>query len=447
MSAASSIIECMFESVASTLLDTFSGVADAGVAAAMSIAAVEENAACARRLEAMGELYERRAPEDDTERDCWAIDGHASLVAEVSAELGISRGRAQGQLRYAIRLREKLPQVMGVFKTGAIDMRMVITIVNRVELIQDEALMAKIDAALAKWAPRWMRLSGPKLEERIDWWVERFDPAGRRELAATPEQRYVEFFSAAAGLDAICAQLRATDGAVLDKRLDAMADSVCPNDPRTRDQRRADGLGALAAGLTELRCECESADCTAAQRPTGTNVVIHVLAEQSTVEGTSAIPGYMVGNGPIPASVVQDLAASAKVRPLTVPDPTAPPERRYRPSAALAEFIRCRDLTCRFPGCERPAEVCDIDHTIPYQVGGLTHPSNLKLLCRFQTCLSPFQRRPPPGADFAAVDAVGKVARAAYRRSTCAFFSQVLLVSSVVASYHCSLTLVTPLAR
>ena len=50
----------------------------------------------------------------------------------------------------------------------------------------------------------------------------------------------------------------------------------------------------------------------------------------------------------------------------------------------MARSIRCRDLTCRFPGCEAPAQVCDIDHTIPYPVGP-THPSNLKLLCRFIT--------------------------------------------------------------
>lgn len=58
------------------------------------------------------------------------------------------------------------------------------------------------------------------------------------------------------------------------------------------------------------------------------------------------------------------------------------PEARYRPSTALAEFIRCRDLHCRFPGCDKPAEYCDIDHTVPWQQGGPTHPSNLALLCR-----------------------------------------------------------------
>jgi len=65
-------------------------------------------------------------------------------------------------------------------------------------------------------------------------------------------------------------------------------------------------------------------------------------------------------------------------------------EPHYRPSAALAEFIRCRDLCCRFPGCDKPAEVCDIDHSIPYGLGGPTHPSNLSLKCRAHHLLKTF---------------------------------------------------------
>ncbi len=55
------------------------------------------------------------------------------------------------------------------------------------------------------------------------------------------------------------------------------------------------------------------------------------------------------------------------------------PEPRYRPSTALARFVRCRDRTCRFPGCTRT--VTDIDHTIPHPYGP-TAASNLVLLCR-----------------------------------------------------------------
>jgi len=368
----------------------FESLDDGGVVASMGVASREENAACARRLEAMGELYARRAPEDDVERMDWAIDGHENIVAEISAELHVSRGRARGQLGYAIDLREKLPRVMGVFKTGVIDMRMVIALVNRVGLIKEPTLMARLDAVLATWAPRWMRLSGPKLEERVDWWVERVDPAGRRVPNPQPEDRYVDIWPTDSGLAEIEARLRGSDGAVLDRRLDALAGGVCRDDPRSRRQRRADALGALAAGLSELRCECESAQCAAAQRPTGTSIVIHVLAEQPTVTGTGGLPGYVPGFGPLPVNAVRDLAGTAKLKPLNIPHPATRSEPGYRPSAALAEFVRCRDLTCRFPGCEQPAEFCDIDHTVPYQVGGPTHPSNLKLLCRCHHLLKTF---------------------------------------------------------
>lgn len=56
----------------------------------------------------------------------------------------------------------------------------------------------------------------------------------------------------------------------------------------------------------------------------------------------------------------------------------------HTPSAALRDFVRCRDLTCRFPGCDRAAVGCDVDHAIPYDDGGPTQASNLKCLCRIQ---------------------------------------------------------------
>jgi hypothetical protein len=145
----------------------------------------------------------------------------------------------------------------------------------------------------------------------------------------------------------------------------------------------------LAARLTELRCECGSKDCAAAQRPSGTNVVVHVVAEQPTVDGSGTTPGYLPGYGSLPAPMVHDLSGTAKCKPLSIPDPGAPAGSGYRPSAALAEFVRVRDLTCRFPGCDRPAEVCDVDHTVPYPAGP-THPSNLKLLCRAHHLLKTF---------------------------------------------------------
>ena len=90
----------------------------------------------------------------------------------------------------------------------------------------------------------------------------------------------------------------------------------------------------------------------------------------------------------MPTALLAELIGSgATVRNIHKPGPA--PEPRYRPSAALEEFIRVRDLTCRFPGCEQSAEFCDIDHTIAYPAGP-THASNLKCLCRKHHLLKTF---------------------------------------------------------
>jgi hypothetical protein len=173
------------------------------------------------------------------------------------------------------------------------------------------------------------------------------------------------------------ARLFVTDATTLDQRLDALAATVCAGDPRTGDQRRADALGALAAGADRLGCRCGSTECAVGGRPVGSPVVIHVVAEQATLEGRSTTPACVLGAEElVPAQLVAEPAESARLRPLI--RPVEDPEPGYTPSDKLADFVRCRDLTCRAPGCDRPAVACDVDHTIPYADGGATHPSKVK---------------------------------------------------------------------
>jgi hypothetical protein len=100
-------------------------------------------------------------------------------------------------------------------------------------------------------------------------------------------------------------------------------------------------------------------------------------------------PAVIIGAAIIPAPLLAaTLAGTATIRYIVHPG-NRPPESGYVPSAGLARFIRCRDLTCRFPGCDQPADACDIDHTIAYPHGP-TQASNLKCLCRKHHLLKTF---------------------------------------------------------
>ncbi|MDQ2628008.1 MAG: HNH endonuclease, partial [Actinomycetota bacterium] len=174
--------------------------------------------------------------------------------------------------------------------------------------------------------------------------------------------------------------------------------------------------GALAAGAEFLACACGRSDCPGAGNADAraTNVVVHVVAEAAAVDaaadpqlsgeieldGPGARPqpaatrpgapsGRIIGGGSVPPGLLAELiAGGAAVRPLRQPaESSAQPG--YRPSAALAAFVRARDMTCRFPGCDRPATRCDIDHAVAFPFGP-THPGNLRCLCRKHHLLKTF---------------------------------------------------------
>ncbi|OBB34155.1 hypothetical protein A5792_08560, partial [Mycolicibacterium peregrinum] len=359
---------------------------DAALIDKISGAARAESAAIAGRLAAIGELDSRRELEL-AESIFWTTDPFEEVSAEISAALRISRGRAGTQIHHARVLRDKLPLVAARFAVGDIDYRIVRMIIARTGIV-DPAVWVGLDEELAARAHKWMRLSERQLRDRVDQWIAKLDPNGVRVPPPIDDGRFVQVEASSPGMTSIWANIHAADGVALNQRLDAVADTVCAHDPRTREQRRADAVGPVARLESHMPCLCRREDCPATQhRAAADAAVVHVLADQATVNGTCDDPGYLVGHGILPAESVRDLAATSKVKPVRMPATAAEPETatagepQYRPSVALSEFIHWRDLTCRFPGCDAPAERCDIDHTAPWPAGP-THPSNTKLFCR-----------------------------------------------------------------
>ncbi|MGD1254716.1 HNH endonuclease signature motif containing protein [Mycobacterium seoulense] len=340
-----------------------------------------ENRAVAAQLAAIGELFAYRLSRCGETED-WAIDTEAAVAAEVAAQLRIGQGLAASRVRYARALRERLPRVGEVFAAGDIDFRMVATLVFRTDLITDPEVVAAVDARLAAQVGRWPSLTPARLAARVDKVVAGADADAVRRRRDRAAGREVWIGEMGEGLARIEGVVCSPDAAALDARLDAVAATVCAHDPRSHQQRRADALGALAAGAQRLGCGCGRPDCAAGDRAPAGPVVIHVIAEQATLEGGGGAPGCQLGaEGLIPPELLAELAGAATLVPLVHPG-DAPPEPGYVPSAALADFVRCRDLTCRWPGCDHPAVSCDLDHTLPSALGGPTHAGNLKCLCR-----------------------------------------------------------------
>jgi len=150
---------------------------------------------------------------------------------------------------------------------------------------------------------------------------------------------------------------------------------ACPN-----------AASALAAGSQQLACACDDPQCPdAVDDDRASNVVVHVIAKQSSTQpppdpqlhGEALAPDdarYRPAQSPIARKLPSDDARPDEgpytAKPIATPGTAAEP--RCRPSTALDEFVRLRELTCSAPGCDKPAIFGDIDHTVP-SPGGSTH--------------------------------------------------------------------------
>jgi hypothetical protein len=355
-----------------------------------------ENSAGARKLAVMAEIFSRRTGLCAPDRELWWVDPDAAVAAELAAALGVSTGMALHQTHRGIALRDRLPKVAALLEAGVISDLLVRTIVSRTYLIDDAEAMAAVDADLADRITRWGALSVKKTEQAIDALVDDHDPGALRRATSAATNETVQFGSPTdvAGTTTIWARLNAADAALMEHTVEEVARSVCDADTRAIDVRRAHAMAARVNG-TAFACACGQPDCTGGTTGDApvTNAVVYVVADEESVDAATpaerAKPAYVLGAGVMPTALLAGILERARIREVRHPGSDSAPEPRYTPSRALAEFVRCRDLTCRFPGCDKPAQVCDLDHTVAYPVGP-THPSNLKCLCRFHHLLKTF---------------------------------------------------------
>ncbi|MEH3131900.1 MAG: DUF222 domain-containing protein [Mycolicibacterium neoaurum] len=419
-----------------------SELSDEALICEVSDATRAEAAAAARRLAAIAEVTVRHCSDEDESSALKLIDGWALAKAEISAACTLGPRAASAQMRIAMALRDRLPRTAEVFAKGLVSAKVIAAITWRTQLVTDDDALALIDAGIAGSAHQYGALSENALIRAVDFWVHRFDPIAVIRSKAAANDRYIDFGDSddPDGVVSFWGRMRATDAAISDARLNDLAHGVCDGDPRTVAQRRADALAAILAAADQLTCLCGNKDCAGSGKdPRAGAVTIYVLTgqepdtghgakpasgptpepgpepaapeagedlerpmaeplaeEPAAREGGSAEPrpaapaastqsslgaGITLDGAIIPAHLLAELIATgAKVRPLSSATELGS-EPRYRPSTALAAFVRMTAMTCCFPGCGKPAQRCDLDHVTPWPAGA-THPGNLRPLCR-----------------------------------------------------------------
>ncbi len=424
------------------------GLSDEALISAITTMTQTEAKVAAQRLALIGEVVARQCDDEDDVIAHQVIDGWAWAQAAVAAACNLNPYAASKQMRIAQALRDRLPRTAALFATGAISMTVIDAITWRTHLVVDEDALGLIDTAISGEAGEYGAHSEKQLIGAVDLWVEKFDPEAVVRSRRAAKDLYVEFDDKddPNGVASFWGRLRITDKKILEQRLDALADTVCPHDPRRLGELRAAALAALGAvgpQLERLACECGDVNCAGSGKdPRAGAVTIYALTDQvpaagedtppqstpgsagtpdsepaapepsETAESEPAAPehkpqtpaasgdekapaacnpspGVMLDGAIIPAAMLAELvAAGATVKPLA-DIANLPTERQYRPSTALTAFVRMRSMTCSFPGCNRAAHRCDLDHLIPWPAGA-THPGNLAPLCRLHHLVKTF---------------------------------------------------------
>ena len=299
----------------------------------------------------------------------------------VSLALQLPLRTAQTRLAHAETLVTQLPVTLAAVSAGALSAAHANVLAEATwRLPADPAFPAALEAAVLPATLAAGCVTVPQLRRRVRRAVLALDPATaeqRHQLALA--DRRVEYHPDEDGMASLTALLPAPEAQLIYTRLTAATGLLPAEDPRTRDQQRADlFVDAMLSGLP-----LDALPTVQGRRP-----AIPVTVAADTLLGLDDQPAQLTGYGPITADTARRLAAEESGtwrRLLTDPDTGALldiGEHRYRPPQRLRDYLSARDDVCAFPTCNQPGYRCEPDHTVPFDHGGRSTRHNLALTCR-----------------------------------------------------------------
>ena len=311
-----------------------------------------------------------------------------AVIAELATALRLPERTMSRLVSEAWTLTTELRSTLAALHSGSIDEAHARVIIDETAGLVEASVRERLDAELAARAATMTAASLRRVARRLREAAQAESLAERHDRARA--ERRVEVEPARDGMAWLHMHLAAGDALLIRDRLDRVAADVRgaageasgAADDRTPDQLRADVVrDLLLHGVPPIGEAFHVAAATA--RPT-----VHVTVPVLTLLGVDDAPGELEGYGPIDPDTARRLAAQAPsfTRILTHPVSGTVLEvdrTTYRPPADLARWLRVRDETCRFPGCNRRAARSELDHTGDWADDGRTAFDNLAHLCPY----------------------------------------------------------------
>ncbi|MCJ0907521.1 DUF222 domain-containing protein, partial [Rhodococcus sp. ARC_M6] len=327
-----------------------------------------------RKLAAIAEFFTRRSAEH-TASGTWSSTAHELAESEIGAVLTMGRSAAGKLIGLGFALKTRLHRTRAAMARGDLDVYRVGLIdsatANVSDALIDEVERLVLEQVLAPAVEGGTGLTGRRLTGVIDRIVARVDPEGMRDRRRRAlSDRFIGVSAIEDGMARIVGSIPAEQARLFDGRLWELACSVCRDDSRSYEQRRADALGALLDGSAVLPCDCGRVDCpqdrgglTVVRRP----LVVVVMTEQTFNNSSDggAEPAHLDGYGVIGAEHGRDIAKGGIVKEVRVPAEEYAAALVYRPGAAVDAWVRALAGSCQWLHCDVPAWNCDLDHLVP----------------------------------------------------------------------------------
>ena len=338
-------------------------------AAALAASLGEERRAI-DRLEAD---FSRRLARFDASRG-FEASGAMDAISWLKQHARLSGGAAAERVKVATKLAE-LPVMAKAFTDGELSFGQAAVVARAAEGVGKESaaeMEQQAVAAARELDPTRLRQFTDRLACELN--QEAFLADQRR----AHERRRLDLGQGADGLWIVDGRLDQEGGAYLATALEAVLGPRSKDDQRTPAQRRADALVDLTRQVLEAG---DGVRGRGGQRPHLT-----VTATLETLRGEPGAPaGELAGRYPVAPETVQRIACDAALTPMLVDqagDPLDFGRTMRTASPALRRAVVLADKHCCFPGCDRPAEWCDVHHLDDWVKGGRTRRVDLRLVCR-----------------------------------------------------------------